>query len=143
MTKTAAQTAADDRNERVSAPDDRASATFRFLDREIALYEPTDSQKFILVQTVGIGDEGVDDQEKLELAIGFAQMLRALFVEPDDRRAVTGALARAEAELEDYFGLAKDMAEHWGIDSEAPAANRAARRAAPRRPVARPADRRR
>lgn len=142
MTKAAAQTAADDREANEPA-EDRASAIFQFLDREVTLYEPTIAQQFVLVQTVGIGDDGADDEEKLELALGFAQMLRALFVNAEERRIVTGMLARAQAELEDYFNLAKEIADRWGVESEAPATNRTARRAAERRPAARPVTRRR
>lgn len=117
--------------------DGRAWALLGFKDRGVRMYEPTDGQRFVLVQTIGIGDESADVQEKLELALGFAAMIRALFVRPADRQFVTGALARGTAEIEDYFTLARDMAERWDIDSEAPANNRTERRARERRPVAR------
>jgi hypothetical protein len=119
--------------------DGRAWARLVFNDRPVRMYEPTDGQRFVLVQTIGIGDESADDQEKLELALGFAAMIRALFVRPADRQFVTGALARGTAEIDDYFGLARDMAERWGIESEAPANNRQERRARERRPVAKAA----
>ena len=141
MPKTAAQTAADDRDGTAGSAPARQSAPFTFIGREVQLYEPTAGQQFILMQTIGITDDDIDDQERLELALGFAQMLRSLFAEPDERRAVTASLARGDADLEDYFTLATDMAEHWGIEREAPAANRQERRAATRRPVARPAGR--
>jgi hypothetical protein len=117
----------------------RLWATFDFQDRGVRLLQPTDGQQFILLQTVGITDESADDQEKLELALGFATMLRSLFLDPDQRQFVTGALARGNAEIEDYFALARSMAEYWNIDAEPPAANRVERRARERRPVAKAA----
>jgi hypothetical protein len=116
--------------------DGRLWARFAFKDRGVRLAEPTDGQKFILVQTIGISDESSDDQEKLELALGFATMIRALFTRVADRQYVTGALARGTAEIEDYFGLAREMVEYWGVEAEAPATNRDERRARERRPVA-------
>lgn len=137
VTKTASQTAAPEPDP--SDDDDRARAPFAFQQREIDLYEPMAGQRFILLQTIGVTDEGADSQEQLELVLGFATMLRSLFVSAADRQAVTGALARGDADLEDYFDLAKQMAEHWAIESEP--ATRADRRARERRPakaVARP-----
>ena len=121
----------------------RASAPFQLSDRDVQLYEPTGSQRFILLQTVSVADEAVPDDEKLELIIGFGQMLRALFVDPADRRYATTLLARADVELEDYFQLAKDMVERWSIEADAPV-NRQERRARERRPAkaVRPAARR-
>lgn len=137
MARTAPQTA--DENESTPASD-RAVASFQFQSRDIELYEPTDSQRFILLQTIGVADEGAPDDEKLELVVGFGQMLRSLFVTAADRQFVTGLLARGEAEIEDYFQLAKDMVEHWAIEA-APPVNRQERRARERQPakaVARP-----
>lgn len=113
--------------------DGRPAADFTFQDREVTLYEPTDGQRFILVQTIGITDESADDQERMELALGFAAMLRSLFARPVERQYVTGALARGSADIEDYFDLAKQMAEHWDVET-APA-NREERRARERRPA--------
>lgn len=144
MTRTASQAADTEGGPaRVVATtaDDRETAAFPFLDREVTLYEPTTGQRFILVQTIGIDDEGADTAEKVELALGFATMLRALFVEPEDRQYVTGALARGIAELDDYFQLARLMAEHWEVE-EAPA-NREERRTRERKPVAKAVPRRR
>jgi hypothetical protein len=116
--------------------DGRLWASFAFKDRAVKLLEPTDGQKFVLVQTIGISDESADEQEKLELALGFAVMVRALFLKPAERQYVTGALARGTAEIEDYFTLAREMVEYWGVESEPPATNREERRARERRPVA-------
>lgn len=121
--------------------DGRAWARFEFNGKRARMYEPTGGQRFVLLQTVGITDESADEQEKIELALGFATMIRALFVHASERQYVTGALARGTAEIEDYFGLARDMAEHWSIESEPPAANRDERRARERRPVAKAAAR--
>jgi hypothetical protein len=115
----------------------RLWASFAFKDRSVKLLEPTDGQKFVLVQTIGITDESADDQEKMELALGFAAMVRALFLKPVERQFVTGALARGTAEIEDYFSLAREMAEYWDVESAPPATNREDRRARERKPVAR------
>lgn len=131
-TRTAPQTAAVE-SETVRE-DDRASAPFTFKDREVDLYEPTRGQRFILLQVVGVTDDDAPDEEKMELVIGFGQMLRALFVEPGERMAVTGALARGTADVEDYFDLARQMVAHWQIEDE-PAPNRQARRSRERRPA--------
>jgi hypothetical protein len=122
--------------------DGREFATFTFQGRDdIELYEPTTGQRFILMQTLSIADEGSDTAEKVELALGFSTMLRALFRRPEQRTFVTGALARGHAELEDYFDLAKQMAEAWEIEEPAPQTG--PRRAAPRKPAARPVNRKR
>lgn len=132
MTKTAPQTAAESTDGDEREPG-RAYDTFTFKDREIELYEPVAGQRFILLQTVGVTDEGASDVEKLELIIGFSQMLRALTVKQSDRMFMAGALARGTADLEDYFGLARQMADAWSI--EAAPANRAERRTPARRPA--------
>lgn len=119
--------------------DGRDWAELTFQDRDVKMYRPTGGQEFVLLQTIGITDELSDDQEKLELALGFATMIRSLFVVPVERQYVTGALARGVAEIEDYFALAKEMAEHWGMEAEPPANNREERRARERRPVAKAA----
>jgi hypothetical protein len=116
--------------------DGRAYATFTFRDRGVKLMEPTKGQAFVLVQTLGITDEAADDQEKLELALGFAAMVRSLFLMPAERQFVTGALARGIAEIEDYFALGREMADHWDMADEPPAGNREERRSRERRPVA-------
>lgn len=114
----------------------RPWARFTFRDRSVVMLQPTKGQEFVLLQTLGITDELADDQEKMELALGFATMIRALHPIAADRQYVTGALARGVAEIEDYFELAREMAEHWGMETEAPANNRQERRARERRPVA-------
>lgn len=137
VTRTAPQTADEDGPARET---DRASAPFQLGDRDVQLYEPTGAQRFILLQTISVADDAVPDEEKVELVLGFGQMLRALFVEAADRQYATTLLARADIEIEDYFQLAKDMAEHWAIEAGAPV-NRQERRARERRPakaVARP-----
>jgi hypothetical protein len=136
-TRTAPQTADEGDADRETG---RASAPFQLGNRDVQLYEPTDSQRFILLQTVSVSDEAIPDDERLELVLGFGQMLRALFVEATDRQYATTLLARGDIEIEDYFQLAKDMVEHWAIEA-APPVNRQERRARERRPakaVARP-----
>lgn len=128
----------------VDEPEDdgREFQTFTFRDRDdIELYEPTAGQQFILMQTLSVGDDGASIEEKVELTLGFATMLRALFRRTEQRTYVTLALARGQAELEDYFDLAKQMAEAWAIEEPAPQVGQ--RRAAPRKPVARPVNRKR
>jgi hypothetical protein len=122
--------------------DGRQWGRMTFLERPVRMFEPTGGQRFVLLQTIGITDESADVQEKLELALGFSTMIRALFVRPAERQFVTGALARGIAEIEDYFALAREMVEFWGIEDEAPANNREERRARERRPVAKVAGRR-
>jgi hypothetical protein len=120
--------------------DGREWAEFPFQDIAVKLYRPSGGQAFILLQTVSITDESADVQEKVELALAFATMLRSLFVEAEARVYVTGALARGKADIEDYFELARAMAELWGLESEPP--NREERRARERKPVAKAAPRR-
>lgn len=131
-TRTATQTAAED--DGGDSRNDRRSATFEFAGRDVELYEPSRGQRFILLQAVAVGDDGTPDREKLELVVGLAQMLRALFVNDGDRMFVTGALARDEADIEDYFELAKAMADHWDVEADAPT-SRQERRARERRPA--------
>jgi hypothetical protein len=129
--KTASQTAVPEPES--SDDDDRPRAPFTFQQSEVELYEPVAGQRFILLQTIGVTDEGASIQERLELVLGFAAMLRALFVSPTERQAVTGALARGQADIEDYFELARQMAEHWDVEAEP--ATREERRARERRPA--------
>lgn len=119
--------------------DGRAWASFDFKGQPVKLLEPTSGQSFILVQTIGITDESADNQERLELALGFAAMLRSLFLKPAERQFVTGALARGKAEIEDYFALAREMSERWGVEGEPRTNNREERRTRERRPVAKAA----
>lgn len=113
----------------------RREAEFDFHDRQVTLMEPSEGQQLILIHVLTLTDEGADTNEKVEIVLNFSTMLRSLFADEAERGYVLGALARGVADLEDYIGLAKQMAEHWDI-GEAEATNREERRARERRPAA-------
>lgn len=114
----------------------RESAEFDFAGRTVALYKPTTGQAIILVDVLDLGDPDTPDIEKVRGVHLFSQMLRSLFVDPDDLQHVRGRLARGEAEAEDFIGLAYQMVEHWMPDQ---ANNREERRAQERASTRRPA----
>lgn len=129
-------------------PEGREIGEFDYAGKlTVKLFKPESGQALILLDVLDLGDENVADESKIETVNLFSQMLRSLFVEDSDRRAVRGMLARAEAGLDDFVSLAEQMTEHWMPDQ---AQNRAQRRAAAkdapaatRRPAARKATARR
>jgi hypothetical protein len=105
--------------------DGRDTASFPFGARTVVLKQPTDGQMFIVMAVADIMDEP-DDSMKVEAINNFGTVVRYLFVQDEDRRFVLGSLARGDVDLDDYFGLAVEMIQHWAPEQ---ASNREERRA--------------
>lgn len=117
-----------------ASKDERRSAPFTFLDREVQLYEPSSGQSFILISVLNLSDESATTLEQINTIRTFGVMLGSLFVEQRDHDYVLGTLARG-GDIADFLDLARQMTEHWEIEEPEPQ-NREERRAAPRRPAA-------
>jgi hypothetical protein len=109
--------------------DGRDTASFPFGDRTVVLKQPTDGQMLIVLAVTDIMDEP-NISMQIEAVNNFGTVIRYLFVQDDDRRHVLGSLARGDTDLDDYFGLAVAMIEHWAPDE---ANNREERRAQAKR----------
>lgn len=115
---------------------ERRSATFTFLDRDVQLYEPSTGQSYILLTVLNLTDESATQLEQINTIRTFGVMLGSLFVEQNDLNYVMGTMARG-GDVQDFLDLARQMAEHWEIEEPEPT-NREGRRAAERRPAAKP-----
>jgi hypothetical protein len=103
----------------------RDKASFDIGGQTVALLRPTDGQMLIVLSMADFADEPNINMQ-IEAVNNFGTVLRYLFEEDADRRFVLGSLARGDIELEDYFGLAVSMIEHWAPDE---ISNREERRA--------------
>jgi hypothetical protein len=114
------------------ASDERRSAPFTFLDREVQLYEPSTGQSYILLTVLNLTDESATAMEQINTIRMFGVMLGSLFVDQGDLNHVMGTMARG-GDVQDFLDLAGQMAQHWDIAEPDEPANREERRAAPRR----------
>lgn len=113
----------------VDQTQERETSPITFGDRTMRMYRPTDGQLLVVLQVMDIADEENPTQQ-IEMVTNFGVVIRTLFADEEDRRAVHRGLASGKYELEDYFELAKAIMLEWAPDQ---VGNREERRAQARK----------